>query len=86
MNLTLMAEQMAARAGIDGLRQRLEHPEHKDHAARLQRKIQRQARVIVRLEARLRALGARPYADAPLGETAPAAEYDALSSDGKGDA
>ncbi len=80
------AERMAAKAGVDSLRQKLAHEEDRDRVSRLQRKIQRQARVIVRLEARLRALNTRPYADSPLGESAPAAEYDAEAWDGKGDA
>jgi hypothetical protein len=80
------AEKMAARAGVDYLRQKLARAEDRDHVSRLQRKIQRQARVIVRLEARLRALNAKPYTDSPVGENAPAAEKDADAWDAKGDA
>lgn len=71
------AEKLAAKNGVLSYRMRVQADEHRDHISRALRKIQRQARVIKRLEARLRALEAAPYADSPLGESAPGAEYDA---------
>jgi hypothetical protein len=49
----------------------------KEVQSRLQRKIIRQARVIRRMEERLRHAGRKPYEGAPLGESAPGVEYDA---------
>lgn len=50
----------------------------------LQRKVRRQARVIVRLEKRLRAAGQRPYEGAELNETAPGAAHDAALAEREG--
>ena len=74
-------QKLAAKNGVLTYQIRAQEEAHKDRMSRALRKIQRQARVIVRLEARLRALKAQPYADAPLGESAPAAEYDAEHPD-----
>lgn len=68
---------LAARNGVLSWQIKAKDEEHRDHMGRALRKIQRQARVIKRMEERLRALNARPYEGAPLGENAPAAEYDA---------
>lgn len=84
MRYSRQVEKLAAEKGILTHQMTVQEHEHRDHMARLSRKISRQARVIVRLEARLRALKARPYEDAPLGESAPAVEYDA--AEGGGDA
>lgn len=77
MRYSKQVEKLAAEKGILTHKLTVIEHEHRDHMARALRKISRQSRVIVRLEARLRALKAKPYEDAPLGESAPAAEYDA---------
>lgn len=70
-------EKLAADNGLLTYRLKVIEIEHRDALSRVSRKIVRQARVIVRMEAKLRALKAKPYEGAPLGESAPAAEYDA---------
>lgn len=74
-------EKLAARNGVLEYRLKAQEQTHRDHTSRALRKINRQARVIKRLEERLRALNARPYEGAPLGESAPAVEYDAEHAD-----
>lgn len=72
---------LAGENGVLIYQARVKDDEHSDHMSRSLRKINRQARVIKRLEERLRALNAKPYEDAPLGESAPAVEYDAEHPD-----
>jgi hypothetical protein len=74
-------ERLAAQNGLLSYRLRAQAEAHRDHMGRALRKISRQARVIRRLEERLRALNARPYEDAPMGETAPAVEHDVEHGD-----
>lgn len=70
------AEKLAARNGVLSFQNASQEVSHREHMSRALRKIQRQARVIVRLEKRLRDLKVKPYEESPLGESAPAAEYD----------
>lgn len=81
LNLHESLKKAAAENGILKYQATLAEAEHRAHTSRLSRKVIKQARVIVRLEARLRALKQRPYEDAPLGETAPNAGYDQHDGD-----
>lgn len=71
------AQKIARENGELRLRVAVLEAERNEIQGLLQRKITRQARVIRRMEERLRELGRKPYEDAPLGESAAAAEYDA---------
>lgn len=76
------AEKIAEENGLLRYKLRLAEREAAETAGFFQRKITRQARVIRRLEERLKALDSKPYEDAGLGETAPGAEYDAAQEAG----
>lgn len=71
------AERIAEENGLLRYKLALAEREAAETAGLFQRKITRQARVIRRLEERLKAAGHKPYEGAKLGDTAPGADYDA---------
>jgi hypothetical protein len=72
------AEDLARSNGLLTYRLKEAEAENARAQSQMQRKIVRQARVIRRLEGRLK--GQAPYEGAGPGETAPGAEYDAAQS------
>ena len=79
--LSQAAIRMAKEAGVKELKSQLLVAANEDHVKRLQRKIMRQARQIVRLEAKLRDAGVKPYAGETASEINPFAEWDAKRGD-----
>ena|SRR5688572_4424018 len=71
------AERLAQKNGLLTYKNQIAEREAKERMSSLQRKIARQARVIVRLEERLRFINRPPYENAPIEETSTGAEYDA---------
>lgn len=70
-------EKLARENGLLRYKLEIAEAEYRDHQSHQSRKIVRQARVIKRLEERLRAAGVRPYEGAGLGEVSTGAEFDA---------
>lgn len=70
-------EKLARDNGLLRFRLETQKADAQEHQSSQARKIIRQARVIKRLEERLRAAGQRPYEGAKIEETSTGAEYDA---------
>jgi hypothetical protein len=76
LRLNEQVERLAARNGVLSHQLEVIALEHREHFSRGARKIARQARVIRRLEAKLREHGVPPYQGAPIDQTSTGAEYD----------
>lgn len=71
------ARRMAAEAGVAKFQMDILKMDHEQRTAGMQRKITKQARVIRRLEERVKELGGKPYDGAiSRDQTAPGAEFD----------
>jgi hypothetical protein len=76
----IKAEGIARENGLLRYKLSIAESDASERVSGMQRKVIRQARVIRRLEERVKQLGAKPYEGATLDETAPGAEYDAGKS------